>query len=199
MRILLASVVAIGLAGCSTEMSKPAPAPAPVAAAIIPHPMMAATQAPICGKPAEKVAFAMAALRMQLSITELSCDARERFNAFTVKFRDDVGAQNKTLGTFFSRAYGRRGVSQQDEYETSQINQMSQMGTQYGTGFCAQAMPMYDQVLALKNGSELANYAVSKNFDQTLTVPDCTDAPPPPAKSPVKASAKAVVKTAVKK
>lgn len=184
MRILLASVAVIGLAGCSATPPPPPPAPAPApVAAIIPRPTMAPTQAPVCGKPAEKVAFAVAALRMQLSITELSCDAREKFNSFTVRFRNDVGAQNKTLGTFFSRAYGKRGQSQQDEYETSQINQMSQMGTQLGTGFCAAALPMYDEVLALKNGAELADYAVSKNFDQTLTVADCAAPPPPAAKA----------------
>ena len=188
MRIVFATLLAAGLAGCSAE---PAKAPAPQLLARPKPPSVAAVNAPVCGKPAEKAAFAMAALRMQLSVTELSCDAREKFNTFTTRFRNDVGAQNKTLGTYFSRAYGRRGQSQQDEYETSQINAMSQAGTYYGVDFCKTALPLYDEVLGAKNGTELANLAVAKNFDQVLNVPDCSEPAPPPPKTPAKAPAKA--------
>jgi hypothetical protein len=192
MRIVFATILAAGLAGCS---STPVKAPEPQVIARPKPPSIAAITAPACGKPAEKAAFAMAALRMQLSVTELSCDGREKFNSFTTRFKNDVGAQNKTLGSYFSRAYGRRGQSQQDEYETSQINAMSQAGTYYGTDFCKTAMPMYDEVLALKNGTDLANYAVAKNFDQVLTVPDCAE----PAATPPKAAAKPAGKPAPKK
>ena len=194
MRIVIASLIAVGLAGCASET----PAPTPVAA-VLPRPKPPTQPpilAPICAKPAEQVALAMAALRMQLSVTELSCDAREKFNSFTVKYRNDVSAENKTLNGFFNRAYGRRGQSQQDEYETSQINQMSQAGTYYGTDFCKTSLPMFDQVLALKNGAELENYAVAQKFDQVLKVADCTEPPPKaPAKSPVHTPAKAPVKS----
>ena len=189
MRIAIATLlVAAGLAGC-TEAPKPAP-PAPVVVARPKPPTMPPTQAPICARPAEKVAFAMAALRMQLSVTELSCDGREQFNAFTNKFKTDVAAQNKTLGGFFSRAYGKRGQAQQDEYETSQINQMSQAGTYYGADFCGQALPMYADVLALKNSGELDDYAVKQNFDQVLQAPECAETPAAPAKGTAKSPAK---------
>ncbi len=188
MRIVLASLLVAGLvAGCTSE-------PAKQQAQVIARPKPPSTPpilAPVCAKPAEKVAFAMAALRMQLSVTELSCDGREKFNTFTARFRNDVGAQNKTLGTYFSRAYGRRGVSQQDEYETSQINAMSQAGTYYGVDFCKTSLPMYDEVLALKNGAELGNYAVAQNFDQVLTVAECAEPAQAPAKTPAKAPVKA--------
>lgn len=195
MRIVFATLLAAGLAGCS---SSPEKAPEPQLLARPKPPSIAAVNAPTCGKPAEKAAFAMAALRMQLSVTELSCDGREKFNSFTARFKNDVGAQNKTLGSYFSRAYGRRGQSQQDEYETSQINAMSQAGTYYGTDFCKTAMPMYDEVLALKNGTELANYAVAKNFDQVLTVSDCAEPAPPPPKTVTKPAAKPAPKATAK-
>jgi hypothetical protein len=194
MRIVFATLLAAGLAGCSAE---PAKAPQQVLARPKP-PSVAAVNAPVCGKPAEKAAFAMAALRMQLSVTELSCDAREKFNTFTTRFRNDVGAQNKTLGSYFTRAYGRRGQSQQDEYETSQINAMSQAGTYYGVDFCKTALPLYDEVLAAKNGNELSTLALSKNFDQVLNVPECTEPAPPPPKTPGKAPSKASAKPAAK-
>jgi hypothetical protein len=195
MRIVFATILAAGLAGCS---SSPVKAPEPQLLARPKPPSIAAVNAPACGKPADKAAFAMAALRMQLSVTELSCDGREKFNSFTVRFRNDVGAQNKTLGSYFSRAYGKRGQSQQDEYETSQINAMSQAGTYYGTDFCKTAMPMYDEVLALKNGTDLANYAVAKNFDQVLTVAECAEPATPPPKSATKPAPKPAAKPAPK-
>ncbi len=186
MRIVLASLLAAGLAGCTAEPPKPPP----VVAQAAPRPpltMQPPVPAPICAKPPEQAAFAMAALRMQLSVTELSCDARDQFNNFTLRYRNDVAAHNKTLGGFFSRAYGRGGVAQQDQYETSQINQMSRAGTYYGTDFCRQALPMFSDVMALKNGSELENYAVSRKFDQVLAVADCAETPAAPAKTTAKA------------
>lgn len=189
MRILLASLLAAGLVGCASEA--PAPPPAANLAALPKLALAPPTIAPICGKPVEKVGLAMAALRMQLSITDISCGGRDKFNSFTVKYRNDIDTQNKTLGGFFTRAYGRRGVAQHDEYETSQINQMSAIGTSLGTSFCASSLPMFDEVLALKNGTDLANYAVAKNFDQVLTINECSATPAAPAKmSPAKAAPK---------
>jgi hypothetical protein len=192
MRIVYATLLAaelaglVGLAGCATPPPPPPPPPAPQVLARPKPALPPATPAPICAKPAEKVAFAMAALRMQLSVTEITCEAREQFNGFTVRYRNDVGNENKVLGQFFSRAYGRQGQSNQDQYETSQINQMSQFGAQYyGADFCKTAMPMFAEIQALKTDKELEDYAVAKNFDQVLAVEECTAAPPPPPKKAV--------------
>jgi len=203
MRKVLPFAILTALAGCATPPPPPPP-PAPVVVER-PRPVFPApTPAPICGKPAEKVAFAVAALRMQMSVIEITCDARGQFNAFTVKFRNDVAAQNKMVGGFFSRAYGGKGVANQDQYETAQINQMSEAGQYYGADFCKTSMPMMDQVLALQDGKALGEYAVAQKFDQVLAVEECT-APPPktpsaatPSKTPAPAKSPAPV-AAVKK
>jgi hypothetical protein len=183
MRKLIPFAVLVAIAGCSGE---PPPAPAPVIVArpkpVFPPP----TPAPICAKPAEKVAFAVAALRMQLSVIEITCDKRDQFNAFTVKFRNDIAGHNKTVGAFFGRAYGKKGVANQDEYETAQINQMSEAGQYYGADFCKTSGPMLSDVLLLRNGQELADYAVAQGFDQVLAVDECAP-PPPKAAAPAKA------------
>jgi hypothetical protein len=51
-------------------------------------------------------------------------------------------------------------------------------------------MPMFDEIQALKTDKDLEEYAVAKNFDQVLSVEECTAPPPPPAKAPAKAPAK---------
>ncbi len=173
---LLASLVAAGLTGCA-DAPPPPPPPVPVAVAAPPPPSTPPTIAPICGRPAEKAAFAIAALKTQLVVTAISCQQHDRYNAAILRFRPNLVAQEKTLGGFFSRAYGRQAVSQQDDYSTTQINQTSQVGLRKGTAFCTAALPMFDQVMALKNGDELVQYALAQNFEQTLTVPDCDAAP----------------------
>ena len=197
MRLVLASLMAVGLAGCAAETPKPPP-PAPQVVARPKPVLRPPTIAPVCARPEEKVALAMAALRMQLSVTELSCDARDQFNAFTNRYRNDVAAENKTLGGFFNRAYGRRGQSQQDEYETSQINQTSEQGTYYGTDFCKTQLPMFGEIQALKNATELENYAVARNFDQVIQADACPASAAPAPKAPARPAKPAPVKPAAK-
>jgi hypothetical protein len=186
MRKIVPLAILVAIAGCSSPPPPPPPAPVFVARPkpVFPPP----SPTPICAKPAEKVAFAVAALRMQLSVIEITCDAREQFNSFTVKFRNDIAGQNKAVGAFFSRAYGSKGVANQDQYETAQINQMSAAGQYYGADFCKTSAPMFGDVLTLKDGKALADYAVAQNFDQVLAVEECA---PPPAKTPAPTPAKA--------
>ena len=177
------------VAGCAAPPPPPPPAPVVVAR---PKPVFPApAPSPICAKPGEKAACAVAALRMQMSVIEITCDARAQFNAFTVKFRNDIGAQNKVVGGFFQRAYGSKGVSNQDQYETAQINQTSEAGQYYGDQFCKTSLPLMDQVLALKDGKELADFAVAQNFDQVIDIHDCATPAPAPAKTPAPSAAKA--------
>jgi len=197
--LALTPLLAAGLLGCAEEKKAPVVmAPPPV---VVPRPrpqLQPQIPAPVCAKPAEETALAVTALRMQLSVIDITCGARDQFNAFTVKFRNDIGAQNKTLGGFFARAYGRRGQAQQDEYETNQINQMSQQGQYYGADFCKIGTPMFDQVLALKNGAELAEYANAQRFDQVLAMTECAAAPAPAPKPAAKTEAKPAPKPAAK-
>lgn len=193
MRKFLPLGILVAIAGCS---SPPPPPPPAVVMIERPKPVFPPpTPAPICAKPAEKVAFAVAALRMQLSVIEITCDARDQFNAFTVKYRNDIASHNKTVGAFFSRAYGNKGVANQDQYETAQINQMSSAGQYYGADFCKTAAPVFGDVLTLKDGKALADYAVAQNFAQVLSVEECA---PPPPKAAVSAPAKAAAPAAKK-
>ncbi len=192
MRLVMPVLLLGVLAGCAHE---PPPAPPPVVVArpkpVFPPPI----QAPVCAKPAEKTAFALAALRMQLSVVELTCDQRDAFNDFTTKFRRDIGDANKTLGAFFTRAYARQGQAQQDQYETMQINQTSQAGQYYGADFCKTYGTQLADVLALKDGAALADYATAQHFDQTVVADECPPpAAPAPKASPIKAPAKAPAK-----
>jgi len=182
MRIMLApllvALVAAGLTGCSSPPPPPPPPPPPVVLAPPPPPPSTPPSiAPICGRPAEKAAFAIAALKTQLVVAAISCNQQDQYNAVIKRFRPPIVASEKTLAGFFSRAYGRQAQSQQDDYSTTEINQISQVGLRKGTGLCVAVVPMFDEVMALKNGDELTQYALAKNFEQSLTVPDCDSTP----------------------
>ncbi len=196
MRIILASLLVAGLAGCAKE----APPPTPVAA-VIPPPPHASTppaKAPLCGRLADREAFGVAGLKTQLVVTAISCQAEEKYNDFVRRYRNDLNAQEKTLDGYFSRAYGRTATTQHDNYITNLANQTSQVGLRSGTEFCQHNLAMFDKVMALKNGAEMASFAVAQNFEQPLAVPECS-AQPEPTKASAKAPARAPAKAAAKK
>jgi hypothetical protein len=193
MRIMLATLLAAGLVGCAKEQPPPAAVPAVVVQAP-PRPSTPPATAPICGKPADKTAFSVAGLKTQLVVTAISCQAEEKYNDFVRRYRNDLNAQEKTLSGYFSRAYGRSATSQHDDYITNLANQTSQVGLRSGTLFCTRNLAMFDQVMALKNGNDMANFAVAQNFEQPLDVPDCAEQP-----TPVKAAAPAPAQKTVKK
>ena len=89
-----------------------------------------------CARPADHAAFDVTGLKTQLMVTALTCSADERYNAFVMKYRPDLVAQEKSLNTFFSRAYGRSATKQHDDYITQLANSQSQTGLKQGTLFC---------------------------------------------------------------
>jgi len=185
MRIILASLFVAGLAGCS----EPPPPPPPRTVVVAPPPRapsLPASTAPICGKPADRASFAVAGLKTQLVVLAISCNGSDQYNDFVKRFRPDLLAQEKTLGSFFSRAYGRKASDQQNDYITALANNTSRTGLASGTEYCQRNLTKFSEVMALKNGTELANYAAAQPIDQPLDVPPCADTPAPVGKPPVK-------------
>jgi hypothetical protein len=135
-----------------------------------------------CTRPADKTAFDVAGLKSQLMVTAITCDATERYNSFIVRYRPDLLAQEKVLNTYFSRNFGKRAQAQHDDYVTSLANSQSQNGLKAGTAFCAQNISMFDQVMALRGGSELSDYATSKSLVQPIALVACAT-PEKPARA----------------
>lgn len=187
MRVFNASLIGSTLLAASLFGCAPPPPPPQVVAAVEPpHLSTAPSLAPACGKPAEKAAFGVAGLKTQLVVTAISCSANAKYNVFVTRYQKDLRQQETVLKSYFSRAYGRSAQAQQDDYISSLANQTSQVGLRSGVQFCERSLSMFDEVMALKDGSAMTQYAVAKNFEQPLTVPDCTTDPTPPTKAVVK-------------
>jgi hypothetical protein len=116
-----------------------------------------------CARPAELSAFDVAKLKSQLMVTALACDVRDRYNDFVLRFRTDLMAKEHSLVSYFNRAFGGRGQQAHDDYITTLANAQSEAGIKQGTLLCQQTVGLFDAVLALPNGADLAGFAGTRS------------------------------------
>jgi len=143
---------------------------APLAAALLGAPL---AEAQNCVRPVDLAAFDVASLKTQLMVTALTCNARDGYNAFVLRFRTDLMAQERALQTYFSRGYGANGQRQHDDYVTQLANTQSQAGIREGSQHCQLSVRLMDEVLALPAGVTLTAYAASKNLVQPVALLAC--------------------------
>jgi hypothetical protein len=145
------------------------------ATALLGAPMAAAQT---CTRPADLSAFDVASLKSQLMVTALSCDAREKYNSFVMRFRTDLMVQEHALTAYFDRVFGRRGQQEHDDYITLLANTQSEAGVHDGSLFCERNAKLLDEVLALPPGASLTGYASSKGLVHPISLESCTVPPP---------------------
>ena len=126
-----------------------------------------------CARPVDKTAFDVAGLKSQLMVTAITCEATERYNAFINRFRSNLLAQEKVVNAYFARNFGRRATVEHDDYVTSLANSQSENGLKLGTAFCTRNVGMFDEVMALRDGTALPDYATSKSPNQPITLVAC--------------------------
>jgi hypothetical protein len=126
-----------------------------------------------CLHPPERAAFDTAGLKTQLMITALTCDVREKYNAFVRRFQPELMLHERMLRSYFIRSFGPRGQQRHDDYVTSLANVESQAGLHDGTLFCQRHVAMFDEVLALPKPGDLARYAASRELVQPVLLESC--------------------------
>lgn len=151
-----------------------------MAASLISSPLLAAD----CTRPAEHTALDVTALKTQLMVTALTCKVDEKYNSFVVKYRPDLVQTDKSLNSYFTRAYGRAAAKQRDDYVTQLANIQSQTGLKQGSLFCDRNMAIFDEVMALRTSAELTDFAAGKAVAaQPITVTECAAGPERPART----------------
>ena len=141
-----------------------------VALSLMSSPLLAAE----CARPADHVALDVTALKTQLMVMALTCKADERYNAFVTKYRPDLNQADKALYAYFTRNAGRNAAKQRDDYVTQLANSQSQSGIRQGSAFCDRNMAVFDEVMLLRNNTELTEFAAGKlNAEQPIPVRDC--------------------------
>jgi hypothetical protein len=134
-----------------------------------------------CVRPADHAALDVAGLKTQLMVTALTCHVDDRYNAFITKYRPELVAHEKAAGGYFSRIYGRSSKSRQDDYMTQLANSKSQLGLQQGSLFCDRNVGVFDEVMSLRNGTELQEYAAGRTTAAPTVMTACGNAPDRPA------------------
>ena len=126
-----------------------------------------------CVRLADKAAFDVAGLKTQLMVTALSCNARDRYNAFVLRYQPELRSQEKALAGYFTRSFGRRAQREHDDYITNLANAQSQAGLRRGTLFCQENVGLFDEVLGLPKGANLASFAAGKSLTQPVALISC--------------------------
>src|SRR4051794_8098954 len=137
---------------------------------------MAAAQ---CVRPAENAALDVAGLKTQLMVTALTCGAQARYDAFVTRFKAELNRDERAAGTYFSRAYGRNSKARQDAYATQLANSRSESGLQHGTLFCERNLGVFEEVMALRDGAELEQFAAAHTTGNPAETGACGNAAEP--------------------
>lgn len=131
-----------------------------------------------CVRPGDLPAFDVTALKSKLMVTALTCGEQEKYNAFVNKYRPELTSQDKALNGYFNRVNARRGRQQHDDYITQLANSQSQTGMRQGSLFCRYNLSTFDEVMALRSGAELTDYAAGKTVAQPMSMEECGAAAP---------------------
>jgi hypothetical protein len=130
-----------------------------------------------CTSPIDRTAFDTEGLKSELMVTAETCDLKDKYNSFIMTYQPNLVAEEKVLTGYFKRSYGRMSDKAHDDYITNLANVQSQEGLKSGTAFCQIFQSMFDEVMSLHDGSELADYAHSKAIVQPLAFTTCSDVP----------------------
>jgi len=144
---------------------------APVLAAA----MIAAGQAAAapCLPPAERQVFEMAALKSEMMVAALICQASDRYNEAVLRFRPGMLAYDQALLGYFQRTYGAAGQRRHDDYITQLANTRSHARIALGEDYCQERLPLFGEIMALPAGSDLGKLAMGKAFGQTSAPAEC--------------------------
>jgi hypothetical protein len=141
-----------------------------------------------CLPQAERSAFEVAALRSHLMVLATGCHEDDGYNAFVRKYQSDLMANERAVGEYFSRHYGKRGQSEHDRFTTDLANAESDVGMHLGSDFCPRNRALFPEVLSLRSPTELAAYAAGKDLIPP-TIDPCAGAPAAKSGPAQKASA----------
>lgn len=115
-----------------------------------------------CVSPADREALDVASLKTQLMVQTLTCHNDDEYNAFINKFKPELNADERIAKNYFAHRYGHGGQRQQDQYLTQLANTKADASQRDGSRFCGHNDTIFTEVMALRNGNELKEYAAGR-------------------------------------
>ena len=124
-----------------------------------------AARAQQCSSQSDQTVFDLAALKSTLMVLATGCPGTDNdYNAFVNRYKPELGANERAFSAYFKREYGRNGQREQDAYITNLANAESDNGIHQGTDFCPRTTTLFNEVMALRDGNDLADYAAGKDL-----------------------------------
>lgn len=130
-----------------------------------------------CTRDADRMAFDTEGLKSELMVTALTCKRQDAYNSFMRTYLPALAAGEKDLHAYFKRVYGKQYTKAYDDYISSLANVQEQDALKAGTGFCDAASPVFDEVLALHDSTELPDFAHSQAIVQPVAFTTCAAEP----------------------
>jgi hypothetical protein len=117
-----------------------------------------------CSSLSDQSAFEVQALRSELMVLATGCHEDDRYNAFIRRFQADLQGNERAINAYFQHRYGRAAQTEHDRFVTDLANAISRQGSDLGGDFCPRNGLIFDEVLALKSATELADFAAGKDL-----------------------------------
>jgi hypothetical protein len=173
MRRLSGLVIAACVLSCAPKQQGPAQQ-----AFVAPQPAPPPMRAPICPRPDEAQAIDVSALISQLQVLTVSCHSLDaKYNAVIRQLHPLLARNERTLRSYFARAYGRRGQAEHDDYITTLANVQSDHDLKFGDQLCYYRRGIFDDVLPLSTPEQLSAYVRSHPIQRALSVSHCGATP----------------------
>ncbi len=141
------------------------------------------TAGAVCVSPNDREALDVAGLKTQLMVQTLTCKNDAEYNQFINKFKPELTSDERMANTYFSRMYGRTSQKRHDEYMTLLANSKADASQKDGNRFCSHNEEIFKEVLALKDGNELKEYAAGRAVGQPVAFQTCDAGPDRPTRS----------------
>lgn len=142
-----------------------------------------AEAAPRCATEQDQAVFEIEALKTELVVVAITCKQEDKYNAFVERYKPQLAENGRAFGQYFTRTRGRTGQRANDAYITNLANARQGEAQVLGTDFCPRNTQLFEEVMSLPSGAELAPYAAGKNLF-TTTLPACEG--PPAAAAPTR-------------
>ena len=126
----------------------------------------------VCASPGENSALQTRVLQTELMVAALSCNQREKYNAFVRKFSSELTGLGGNLKSYFSRAHGGRGAPEMNSLVTNLANEASQRAMGYQGNYCDDTASLFESVLAVQP-RELTIFAAGRPHANSHGIASC--------------------------
>ncbi len=99
-----------------------------------------------CVRPSEEAALTARVVQTEMMVAALACGQQAQYNAFVVKFRDDLMTHGHTLKSLFKRVHGANAERRLATFVTKLANDASQRSRE-AVNFCMEAYTFLDQAM----------------------------------------------------